>query len=74
MIYGSVAYSTEVVILVSLFFFFPPSAAVVAITKLPVTKSNAEVAEAALRAVSNLALGPAENTAKLGSAGGCEGG
>ena len=48
--------------------------AVVAIIKLPVATSNAAVAEAALWAVRNLAAGNAENRAKLGSAGGCEGG
>ena len=50
------------------------SAAVVAIIKLPVATSNAAVAEAALVAVRNLVAGNAENAAKLGSAGGCEGG
>ena len=50
------------------------SAAVVAIIKLPVVASNAEVAETALRAVFNLAGGNAENSAKLGSAGACAGG
>ena len=49
------------------------SAAVVAIIKLPVATSNASVAEAGMRAVHSLAIA-AENTAKLGSAGACEGG
>ena len=42
--------------------------------KLPVATSNADVAGAAMGAVQNLAAGNAENTAKLGLAGGCEGG
>ena len=42
--------------------------------KLPVAISNAVVAEAAILAVNNLAECDGENTAKLGSAGGCEGG
>ena len=45
-----------------------------AIIKLPLATSNAAVAEAALGAVQNLTYGNAENAAKLGSAGGCEGG
>ena len=49
-------------------------AAVVAIIKLPVATSKTAVAGAALGAVRNLAAGNAENRAKLGSAGGCEGG
>ena len=50
------------------------SAAVVAIIKLPVATSSAAAVEAGLWAVAYLAAGNAENTAKLGSAGGCEGG
>ena len=49
------------------------SAAVVAIITSPVATSSAAVAETALWAVRNLTNGNAENAAKLGSAGGCEG-
>ena len=71
-IYVSTSLSfTRIFVIWCLFVF---SAAVVAIMKLPVATSNAAVAEAGLGAVRNLAGGNAENTAKLGSAGGCEGG
>ena len=52
---------------------FVSSAAVVAIMKLPVATSSAAVVVATLSAVLVLAHENAENTAKLGSAGGCEG-
>ena len=49
------------------------SAAVVAIMKLPVATSSAVAVGAGLAAVAHLANENADNTAKLGSAGGCEG-
>ena len=49
------------------------SAAVAALLQSPLVTSNAGVAEAALRAVQNLA-GDKSNSAKLGAAGVCEGG
>ena len=55
----------------SIHLFFT-SAAVVAIIQSPVATSSAAVAEAALWAVTNLAV-DAEIRAKLGSAGVCEG-
>ena len=52
---------------------FVSSAAVVAIMKLPVATSSPALIEVTLSAVFILANENAENTAKLGSAGGCEG-
>ena len=49
------------------------TAAVVAIMKMPLATSNADVVVATLSVVCILANKNAENTAKLGSAGGCEG-
>ena len=48
-------------------------AAVVAIMQSPLATSSAAVAEAGMWAVRILAVNNAENEAKLGSAGGCEG-
>ena len=45
-----------------------------ALLQSPLVTSNAGVAEAACGAVANLADGNAENKAKLGTAGVCEGG
>ena len=52
---------------------FVSSAAVVAIMKMPVATSSAALIMVTLKAVCILANKNAENTAKLGSAGGCEG-
>ena len=70
-IYVSTSLSfTRIFVIWCLFVF---SAAVVAIMKLPVATSNAAVAEAGLGAVGILAVDD-DTAAKLGSAGGCEGG
>ena len=50
------------------------SAAVAAFLQSPLVTSNAGVVQAACGAVANLADGNAENKAKLGAAGVCEGG
>ena len=50
------------------------SAAVAVLLESPLVTSNAGVAKAACGAVWNLAVGNAENKAKLGAAGVCEGG
>ena len=50
------------------------SVAVAAIIKLPLATISAAVAKAALKAVIYLAAGNAENNARLGSVGCCEGG
>ena len=55
-------------------FFFFSSAAVAALLQSPLVRNNAGVAEAACRAVCNLAVCNVENQAKLGAAGVCEGG
>ena len=54
------------------FFFFSHAAVVAIIKSTPVT-STAAVAKTALEAVRNLSYDNAENTAKLGSSGGCQG-
>ena len=54
--------------------FFFSSVAVAALLKLPLVTINAGVVEAAFGAVQTLAAGNAENQAKLGAAGACEGG
>ena len=55
-------------------FLFPSAAAVAVLLQLPLVASHAGVAEAACGAVWNLAADNAENKAKLGTAGACEGG
>ena len=54
--------------------FFVSSSAVAALLQSPLVTSNAGVADAAYCAVGNLASDNAENQAKLGAAGVCEGG
>ena len=55
-------------------YFFLFFVAVAALLKSPLVTSNAGVATAAFGAVTNLAADNAENKAKLGAAGVCEGG
>ena len=61
-------------LLVTCFCFNSSSAAVKALLQSPLVTSNAGAAEAACRAVANFAASSAEDKAKLGAAGVCEGG
>ena len=66
--------SFHLAVMLFVVFIFSSAAAVAALLQSPLVTSNARVAEAACWAVRNLAGGNAENTAKLGAAGVCEGG